>query len=138
MRLVKISASSGTAADQSSVVLYVLGELALAAQQVALEVVVVAGDDAGLVEELNDLAAQVVGLRVGPGFAIDGAPDQQLRACAFAQEGVRSADAARRRRCGTGGRGCPRRRCGLPATSFSIQRSPASMLAWWMRLPSMS
>jgi hypothetical protein len=29
-------------------------------------------------------------------------------------------------------------RMGLPATSFNIQRAPASMLSWWMRLPSMS
>ena len=66
-----------------------LGKLALAAQQVALEVVVVAGDDAGLIEDLHHLAAQVVGLRVGLGFAIDGAPHPQLRPRAFAQEGIR-------------------------------------------------
>ena len=41
-----------------------MSQLALAAQQIALEVVVLAGDDAGLVEELNNLAAQVVGLGI--------------------------------------------------------------------------
>jgi hypothetical protein len=29
-------------------------------------------------------------------------------------------------------------RMGLPVTSFNIQRAPASILSWWMRLPSMS
>ena len=100
-------------------------KLALAAQQVALEVVVVAGDDARLIEELNHLPAQVVGLRDWAGFrhrrcARPAAPRPRLRAGRNP-----SAAAAGRRRCGTGDRGCPRRRAACPPhRSASSARPP--------------
>src|SRR5947209_13226658 len=66
-----------------------MGKLALAPQQIAFEVIRIAGDDASLVEDLEGPAPQVIGFRIGLRFAIDDAPHQQLRARAFAQERVR-------------------------------------------------
>ena len=128
-----------------------------AAQQVALEVVGLdrvavgieprVGGDAGGIEVPVDAGAQVerFGSLAMP-FAVLDPVDQDV-AVQRARVGLRLScrarsvppgGAARRRWCVKLWPRLSQARIGLPATSFSIQRAPASMLSWWMRLPSMS
>ena len=59
---------------------------ALAAQEIAFEVVVVAEVNPGLVVKFNDLAEQVGGLWIHAGFSIADACDKHLGARAVEQE----------------------------------------------------
>ncbi len=108
----------------------------VAAQQVALVVIGRAGDDAGRVEDAHDSRAQIVLDVVGLAFAVLGAAEQQLGRSGSAHRGRArtgaAGGAARRTRCGTRGRGCPRREAAAPRRRSASSAHP---LPCWSSAP---